>query len=244
MKKPFINVDSKDFMRDMKSIAGDAYPVAVARSFKKIASIAAEDVRDETRLNFKLHSDYIPKGIRSTPSTKTQVKAAARSVEKYHDIEAAVYVRPGSGKRSLAFMTDHEDGANRRSAKGKDVAVPAKDLGNYSSKTSRGARRKNWKPAQLLAYYNRVGGNTKGNKLRRKGRGSIKKAYLKKSKTGVIQIVRRKNKKSRSLEFLYSFLESVKIAPRWDFEQTVDKSVKNNYVRVSSRYLNAMRPKK
>ena len=244
MENSGIIVDSKDFMRDAKYIGGTAYPKAVALTFKHIARKAKEDVQDETRRNFHLHSDYIPKGIRSTPEKKSQVLAAAKSVERYHDITAAVYLRPGSGKRSLDFMVDHETGGTKTARGGGNIAIPAKDLANYSSKTSRGAIRKNWKPAQLLAYYNREGGNTKGNKLRKKGRGSIKKAYLKKSKSGDIQIVRRKNKKSRSLEFLYTFKKSADIKATWDFEKTVRKSVENNYVRYANKFLNAMRVKK
>lgn len=243
MAKSFIEVDSKDFMRDAKSISSYGYPVAVARAFKKLAGVAAEDVKSVTALNFKLHSDYITKGIRSTPNNKTQLKAAARSVEKYHDIEAAVYLRPGSGKHSMAFMVDHEDGDNRTGI-GK-LAIPAHDLKNYSYKTNRGAVRKAWRPSTLLKYYNMVGPNKKGNKLsHKKTRGGKGKAFILTTKSGVRAIVRRKNKKVKSLEFLYLLKSSADIKKQWDFETTVDKSVHTNYRRIAARYLNAMRPRK
>lgn len=240
-QKPNISMDIRGFIKSSNKLLDEDYPRAVAVAFKRIAREARNEVRQETRRDFKLHTDYIPNSILSTPHTPGQLKAGARSVVRFHDIESAVFLRPANtARRSLDFMVPHETG-QAKTAHGGLVAVPAGDLDNYQTKTSRGATRKKWKPAQLLADYNKLGGNVKGNKLRKGKRSGKGIAFIKKSKNGVALIVRRKNLKSNSLEVLYSLKKKARIKPVWGFEPTVDTTVRRTYKAIANRSLSKMR---
>ena len=110
-----VTVDIADFIKSMRKLEGDQYPRAVAMAFRAIAEGGKKDVQNRTRSEYNLHSEYIPDGIKSTPYTNSQMKAGARSIEKYHDIEAAVYLRgANSPGRSLDFMVNHDTGDNKR----------------------------------------------------------------------------------------------------------------------------------
>ena len=201
----------------------------MAKGMRLTTARAREAIRTRTRTYFNLHSEYIPKSIRSTPHTQTQIKATARGFKSYGDIQGAVYLRPGSGARSLSFLVPHETG-DYKTADGM-VAVPAMDLDNYQHKTSRGKTAKRWKPATLLKQFNqqqgKVGGNIRGTTQVRSGQ---KIAFLKKSpKSGLVQVVRRRTRKSKDLQYLYTLISAPKMPGNWGFERTVRRNVIQNY---------------
>ena len=57
-------------------------------------------------------------------------------------------------------------------------------------------------------------------------------------KSGVIQLVRRKTKDPKSLQYLYTFKKDVKIKPSWRFAETVSINVSRNYEQNFSHHIN------
>ena len=238
--KPDIDLDIEPFKRSLNVFKNYRYPLAVARMFKIVAARARDDVRIQTKRQFNLHSEYIPNSVLSTPFTPAQMRASARSVEKYHDINASVFLRPASRPdKSLEFMVPHEKGGRKTSQDGPGViAVPASGIENYSFRTPRGKTAKRWSPAKLLEEYQRKGPNRKGHKIfsRKKGR-SKPDPFLLKGKSGTLMLARRTSKARRPLEFLYSFKKSTSIRPTFHMEDTVHGSVQRNYKPIASRVL-------
>lgn len=237
-----VTVELAEFMKSIKKFNGDQYPMAIAKAFRRIANGGKEDVQNRTRSEYNLHSDFIPQGIKSTPYTNSQMKAGARSIEKYHDIEAAVYVRgANSPEKSLDFMVNHDTGEDKR-AQGGMLAIPAGDLKNYAYKTSRGKVKKMYKPATLLKEYNRVGPNKKGRQLQKKGKRGKGAAFIMTTKSGTKAIVRKLNPKQKSLQFLYFFKKDADIKATWQFEPTVLNTVSRTYQRDIAHYFNKIKP--
>lgn len=235
-----IELDLTQFERESNDFLKEQYPHAVAIGMRDTALGARDSVRERTKGIFKLHSDYIPNAILSTPYTSGQMKSAEKSFRSYGDIRGAVFLRRGTGKRSMQFMVPHEIGG-KKSADG-SVAIPAGDIENYSYRTGRGAVSKRWKPSTLLQEFNaqsgNIGGNISGNIITGKNK---KIAFIKRSpKSGALQIVRRKTKDPKSLQYLYTFKRDVNIKATWDFKETVEISVTRNYRKHFESSINAI----
>lgn len=236
-----IAVDIAPYLKDSDYFRRQQYPMAIAKAFKNITERARDNVRAHTRAIFNLHSDYIPDGIKNTPNTPGQLRSAERAIERFGDIQGTVFLRgSGSPKRSLDFMVDHLEGADRKSSTGGVLAIPAQDLSNYSYKTGRGITKKQWKPETVLKYYNQVGPNKSGStiKTKRRGRG---KAFIMRTKPGNTVIVRRVSSTRKPLEFLYAFKKSVKIDKVWKFDSIVYVTVSRHYDTMIAREINKIR---
>lgn len=243
-----ITVDISDFRRDLQKYFKTDYPESVARGFQALTQYARDAGRQRTAERYKLHSDFIPKGILNTPNTDSQVKAAAKSMERHHDLQAAVFLRPASDPgKGLGFMVPHETGAPK-TPHGAMIAVPSYGISAYSFKTSGGAVKAKYKPAELLKVHNQKGdsklpagviagmaaeGNKPGKGGRRKG-----EAFIVTGKGGVPMVVRRKSGNRKPLEILYVFKKEVKSDGDWGFETTVQATVMNKYKSVLSAYVN------
>ena len=234
-------VDYDFQFEDFKASAADfmkkGFPEAAALGMRDTAQGARDAVRERTRGIFDLHTDYIPRGILSTPEKQGQLNRTANGFAKYGDMEGAVFLRPGTGKRALDFMLPHEVGGNKESDG--SVAIPAQDIQNYKYRTSSGKTSARWKPARLLADFNANGGNVTGQRRGKNNSGNPTAPFVKKSRSsGTLQVVRRRTKKAKTLEVLYTFKRKAKIKPVWGFEQTVRTNVSRNYTRHFSKHLN------
>lgn len=237
--KTGITVNTNEWRKSANAFINSRYPDAVARGFKKIAESAQEEIQKETKGKFALHTDYILRGIRSTPRTPGQLKASARAVDKYGNMEAAVYLRPGSGRKDLSFMVDHETGASRK-PRGKRIAIPAGGLDNYNYQTKTGGVRKRWRPSTLLQKWNTQGPNRAGNDLPPGKRRGKPAPFIIETSSGTM-LARRKTRKDNSLEFLYSFNKSANIKQRWGFEATINADVARNYRPIMNRFINKIK---
>ena len=251
MEKLAISIDYTEFARAAKGIAHKEFPEKIVAGFSYLAAASAGEVRTATRAKFNLHSNYIPSGVKSIPLSSGQRSAAENAVRRFGDIRAAVYVRGAmSPKRSLDFMSLHETGGDKTPHGNFQVAVPTKSLARKSSKTTRGATRKRWKPKTLLARFNAKGSSlnssttsNRGLKLGPKPRRLPGSAFLIKGAGGAVMIARRKSlAKTRNLEFLYSLKPRTSIKKRWDFEPIVFNSVNMRY-KVLIKFLKKMRTK-
>lgn len=242
-----ITLELQSFQTALALYFDKSYPEATARGFGEVARRARNAIRERTRQVYDLHSDFIPRGIWSTPDREVQIRAAARSFAKYGDLEAAVFLRPANGKEknSLKFMIPHETG-EAKTPKGKALAIPAQGLEGYQSKTGSGATKKAYRPAQLLSGYNSgkstlpaavvadmINNPSSHNPNNRKGQ-----PFIIKSSKGVALLVRRKSGNRLPLDVLYSFKPRAQIRSDWEFETTVRTDVLQQYGRVMKRYVN------
>jgi hypothetical protein len=229
--KPAFSIDLRKFYPSSETFIKGKYPEGLAKGFRDLSERARNNVRDRTRNVFKLNSDYITNGIKSLPSTDSQVRAAERAIRNYGDVTAAVYLR-GSNKPSgsLDFMVDHEDG-NTRQAHKNTLAIPTDSLRKYKYRTARGRVKKSWKPTEVLKYYNSVGPNKSGATIKRR-RGGKGKAFIMRGSGGKMMIARRLSSKRRPLEFLYSFNKTARIKKVWGFETTVRTTVSRQYEKI------------
>jgi len=239
-----IRVDMRDFEKDLKHYLDDQHPHAVALGFRSLSIFARDAVRQRTGEKYKLKSDYIPKGILSTPYTDNQTDAAAKSYAKHHDLIAAVFLRPSSQPSGgLAFMVPHETGENKTPAKGQAIAVPSYGVEHYSFRTSRGGVKTAFKPKTLLEGYQKhhlpasqlaaMMADPKPTKKGRKG-----KPFTGQTKAGVGIIGRRKGNGRLPIEVLYVFKSYVRSDGDWGFEPTIRAEVQAKYVRTIGRYIN------
>jgi hypothetical protein len=227
-----IEIEISQFVKSWQNLKDKELPKAIVKGFAKTAAIARDKTKQQTRNVFKLHSEYIPRGILSIPDpNKTnQMQAAIKAYRsKYHDFQCAVLVR-GSTKpeKSLDFLILHEFGGIKEPHKqNKSIALPSKELKKYSYKTQKGRTRKRWKPAQLLEYYRNIGPAKKGYKKRQKKGRSKPKPFIFQSKKvpGTKVIARRLTSKREPYEILYALFDNTKIKRTYNFEKTVYKNV-------------------
>ena len=227
-----IRLEVDEFRESWETWRNAKWPEAVARGFGALARMARDKMRDRTRQVFDLHTDYIPQAIRSTPDNSSQISAAARAFGKYGDLQASVYLRGGSGNKSMEFMLPHETGEDKVPQAG-SLAIPSTDLEGYSFRTGRGATKRAWKPGKLLEIYNQ----TNHGKERRmeKRAGSVGAAFVMQTNKGPM-VARRKGK---DLQFLYSFKERADIKPVWDFEDTIVQYVNAHGRAIIERMIRA-----
>jgi hypothetical protein len=241
-------------MRSAQRIVGSEYPEKVVEGIAEVAENGRDQARTVTRQKFNLHSEYIPRGIKSIPSTPGQKKAAQRAIKRYSDMEAAVFLRPARDpKKSLDFMVPHEvSGEKVPHGKSDLLAVPTTNLkGRSGFTTPRGKVRNRWKPATLLKHFEDRGSSydtnqrtttNKGRKLGPKKKRLPGTAFLIGGKAGTMMIARRKTKRGdRNLEFLYSLVPRAKIKERWKFEPTIYNTVLATYDTTVIKWLNKMK---
>jgi hypothetical protein len=242
-----IEIDLTDLVKFEKKHLGTDWPKAVTSAFSEIAEGARDGIRALTREKFKLHTDYVPRGINHYPDTTTQKTRAAHALEKYGDMNAAVYLRGGNDpKKSLEFMADHEHGETRTPV-GKWIAVPGKDLKEKSYRTTRGTVRKIFQPSELLKRFNEAGstfdGKTTVTRQYAAGRkrGKIKapgNAFIIMGKKGSPMIVRRKHRgQGRNLEMLFVLKTRAEIKKAWGFVNGVYAVVRNVYGSVMVKHI-------
>ena len=253
MNKPLISVDLTEFTRGVKQHVERDWPKACVNAFSGIAEEARDAVRLLTRQKFKLHSDYITSGIRHIPNSPAQKDAAARALQRYGDMSAAVFLRGASDpKKSLEFMAHHEWSEDRE-PQDRFIAVPLKSVKLKSFKTSKGRVRARWQPARLLDHFNKTGsrydnGTTQSPKqlgYRGKSRRLPGKPFMISSKRGDPMIARRirnpGQKGERHLEFFYILKPKARIKKIWNFVDGVYTSVGRHFVGKISKHV-AMMP--
>lgn len=245
-----------DTIRDIKRLAGKEWPMMLATYIAEMAADADEGLTLHTRNKFDLHSEYIPKGIRSTPSNPEQIKKVANSLAKYYDGFGAVYLRGSSDpKKSLSFMADHDRGMKRdpqnvwRSAHGKFIATPASGLKSKSFRTQSGKVKQRYKPSTLLERFSQSGSRyERGTTLTDKypGRQSRNKARL----PGKVFLIRGRNsgypiavrrisrgsgENKGQLETLYTLHNSADIkGGYWQAEDTVIRIARRSHRRIAT----------
>lgn len=238
-----ITVDSSDFTKALKKYFAKDYPLMIAQGFRSVAIVARDAARQRTAEKYKLHSNYIPSGILSTPFKDGQVDAAARSYAAKHDLIAAVFLRPsGDARKGLGFMVPHETGEPKTSSKGGSLIVPTYGIEQYSFRTSRGAVKTQYTAAQLLEGYTKqrmpssVLAMIIAQGSKRKGKKGP--AFITKTDRGVGAIAQRTGGARIPIQFLYVFKDHVKSDGQWGFETTIRNAVTKAYEKEIAKYVN------
>jgi hypothetical protein len=239
-------------MRDFNLIKRKLYPEGVVLGFSDTAKRGRDAVRTRTRKIFKLHSDYIPRGVMHLPdrSKPNSIKASIKGlVGKYRDFEASVFLRGSHNPQGdLGFMLFHETGKDKSSQDGPGkIAIPRSGVVNANSKTSKGRRRKRFKPEKMLEYYNTKGPTKKGTKRVKGKRRLAPKPFLFTS-GGRTYIVKRNilatpDTKNKFI-FLYRFVTNAKIAKVWGFVDTVHREVRRHLVSDVTKQLNKIKKRR
>jgi len=246
--KPLVDIDISGFVKSAKKHIGQDWPRAIVGAFAEMANDGAMAARALTRGKFKLHSDYITRGIKSIPKSQGQLKASERALKRHGDFTAAVYLRgAASPKRSLSFMADHETGMDRV-AQDTWIAMPTTTLKRKSFKTARGKVRKRWKPGTLLKRFNEVGSTFNGSTTTNKGKhldSSRKRSpgssFIIAGRGGTPMIARRASGKgNKRLEFLYALNKKANIRKGWDFVNTVTTIVEYIHERTIKKAVGKM----
>lgn len=239
-----------DTIRDLEKLYSKEWPRAMAHYIADMAANADDATTLQTRRIFDLKSEFVPRGIRSTPSTPSQINKVANSLAKYYDGFGAVYLRGASDpKRSLSFMVDHEVGRVRNPLN-KYIVTPGEDMATKAYKSRSGRVVKRWKPKTLLEKLRSSGSIYDG-------RTTITRKFPNRQKTGKARlpgnvfiikgkghglpvIVRRVSRGGGEdgkgkLESLYVMQPDVEIkGGQWKFEQTVIHVAKRTHRRIAT----------
>lgn len=229
-----IVVLEKEARSALSNLEFEQFPFALAKTLSEIAKGSMEQVRRITKKQFKLHTEFIPLGVRYLSAKKSEIKNKGIGQTEVFTME-----------RISGFMPVHEEGGERipgtagsKNApggkdRGKSFALPGSkgpggDIQSYDFKTSSGKIRKKWHPRTLLQDYH---GRSQGGRTKGVGRGGRKgKPFVIRGKSSnVPMLVRRSSKKRYPLEVLYIFAKRAKYPPVWEFEPTVKKYVDERF---------------
>ena len=252
--KTRVRVDG--LIKDLKRLYGKEWPRMLANYIADMASAADDGVTLQTRRVFDLNSEYIPRGIRSTPSTQAQINKVANSLAKYYDGFGAVYLRGSPNpKRSLSFMVDHEVGRTRKPQK-KYIATPGEDMTGKAFKSQTGKVVKRWKPKTILHKLKTSGSTYDGRTTitrkfpNRQKRGNARmpgSVFLIRGKGhGLPVVVRRITRGGGDdgkgkLESLYVMHDEAEIkGGQWRFEDTVIRIARRTQRRIAMFNSNRM----
>lgn len=211
----------------MRALAGEQFPFAMALALTKTASGAKKEVFEQTKRDFEVRaSNFLQKGIRIKPAQKRDVQSRGYGT-------AEVYTSP----RLSTFLPDHI-GGETRTPRGRKRAVPGPDLKNYRTKTGRVKR--NVQPSTLLKDYQPwKGGRSIGRSRRRLG-----KPFIMPTKRDSLLIIARRRRDK--IEKLWYLVDEVKIQQGgWEFYPAVMKYVNRNFERHAKDALDdALNPNK
>lgn len=214
--------DFKETKRDLTEIERQTFPTAYAKSLTFIAQDAAEAVRERTRSEYKLHTEFIPKGIGVKPARDSDMKATGNA-------SSVVFTKPKISK----WMPIHETGGTVTPIGGrKQFSLPGKDmLAEIDFRTRSGKVKKRYSPKRLLEGYNASKGQSGGNSkaLRRQP------FVIRGTNSGVPMIVRRRGKKRYPLQVMYVFRARTRYRQTWRFEPTVRHMVEQRFQSVFER---------
>jgi hypothetical protein len=247
-----IELDIREFVASARKHIHRDWPYAVAHGFSEIVVGGANRGRALTASKFKLHSSYIPQGIKAIPRSHAQLAAAQNALARHGDIYAAVYVRGATKpENSLSFMSDHEYGETRLAHQGNDsIAMPQRGVKSKSYRTGRGRVRKRWTPKALLKEFQEASATFKHGTTTNKGRslGPQRRQlpglpFLIKvnNSTMIVRAIKRNRGKGRNgLEFLYVLKSKAKIKKDWSLTSTTEDYYQHNYVDALAKYVRKM----
>lgn len=209
-----LDIDIAKAMEGMTYLEKQHVPMAYIWALTRTAQDCAEAVRVVTRNVFKLHSEFIPRGIRIQ-------SANIRDLRNFGLAESAVYTAPIIS----GWMPLHETGGDKI-PRGQNIAIPSDSLNTDFNKTSMGKFKAKLLPRALL--------DGSFQRKTRKGMKVVKtageRAFITTSRrTGNKMIVRRRGKKNYPLEVLYVFKHRAHIEAEWNFERTVRVTANLNF---------------
>lgn len=210
-----IEVDTSACLKGISILHRDQFPFAMAKTLSNLATSGQIAMRQKTRKDFKLHTEFIPNQIGITPARKVDV-AAGRG---FAEVKTSV---------RIPWMTDHETGDDRL-PKRTALAVPsilAQRIPDF--KTGTGKVRGKYQPKALLKKWNDKSKAPKGEPSAYIADGTLFARLKNKWMTGGKKTVP-----------VFNFAHKAKIKPVWHFGVTVAAVVAANVSRVFKRNFEA-----
>lgn len=220
-----VSVDYKATAKQLDDIGREQLPFAFAAALTKTAVAAQKQVQNRTKKAFQIHSDFIPKGIKIKPAFKAEIK-------RFGFTTAAVLTAPIISQ----WMPLHETGDDKRSVRGRKLAVPEAGLLNQNPKTGRGAIKASQKPGALLRRMDKAQAKPK-----KRGKGKLPSLpfMMHGKRSGNTLIVQRWGPGRGDIRTLYQFQPRAQISPRWAFEETVRRVAMRAFPAYLDRELKA-----
>jgi len=209
-----IDLDSNldDIIGLLNDIEVKHIPYALSFALNQTAEIARKEVIRQMPDRFLLRNGRTVLGIRRMPATKNRLVAHVGSKDW--------------------FLRDQETGGIRRPGKLPAIFVPTNAVrrGGTLAGMRAGA-----KPATIMRQIERAKLKTPRRKKRGKGKLKSIKPFLVTMKNGKQAIFRRRFQAKRlPIVMLYRLEKSIRIDPRWKFEETAvrisDKHLRKNFV--------------
>jgi len=221
MSKSAATINMNPLLSTLSKLERQHLPYAKSVALNETAFQAKDKLVGVLPQKFDLRSPRTAKGFRVGKANKKQ---AVQESTVYH---------------LDAWMSIHEFGGTKTAAKGGSMGVPSETV-QTKGRTASGKIRPGWWPRNLAKNGGfsdpRVAGSQGGRG--HKGKGATK-AFLMVSKDGSKTIVRR-NKRGGNrydLDQLYVVRRAVKVAPRWDYFDTVAGVAKKELARNFERAL-------
>lgn len=220
--------------RGLTDLRREQYPYALAKTLTDVAKGSASLVRKETASKFKLHGDFIPKGIAILSAKKSDVRQGVG--------HSVVFTKPIIS----GFMPTHESGGTRMPSaraeggdRGRAMAIPTSTIQKKSYRLKTGQVKKSYKPSVLMHGYaakNRKVSFTGGLTSAAGSESRKRSAFIIKGKgSGIPMIVRRKTRRQYPLELLYILSRRAKYNAVWGFESSVKEYVTRAFQVMFSR---------
>jgi hypothetical protein len=216
---------AKKTLEQLDKFALQQWPFALALALTRTAQMGQDAVQQKTRMQFGLHTQFVPRGVRTQAASKSDIRTFGLAEANVH-----------TAQRIADFMPVHELGGTRTPVaggsgtdKGKSIALPAYDLEDKKFRTATGKIAKRWKPSTLLKDYTKRTSGTKVVAVSRGGRKG-KPFIIRGRASGVPMIVRRRGKSQYPLELLYIFSRRATYKPVWDFAEEVERTVDAHFV--------------
>jgi len=218
-----VDINVRDTMRALDGVEKQQFPFAYASALTRTAIRCSMAVKKQTRKQFKLHSEFIPRGVLIQPAKKNEIKQFGSS-------EAAVY----TSRKITPFMARHETGGVR-TPQGSVLAIPGIGLQSMPEgkwRTKRGRVKMKYQPKRLLSGTNRKGARSKKSLSKKAfvipGRGSRVPLLMQRVSSGAGH----KGRRDPGLKLLYVFDNEATIKSTWGFEETVRRVVPKVWPRI------------
>lgn len=232
------NVDATELVRKLGWMSERQIPFVIAKALTVSAEEARLEVGIETRRNFHLHSEFIPRNVRKEPALKSDVKTKGYG-------EAAVLTgRALDGWMGLqeygGLKLPHSSGQHPND-KGTALTQRGKELSDLNYLTNSGKIRARWEPGNVLGFQ-----KTKTATRAANGKGGGRTAiFMTRSTTsGQKMIVYRAGRARLPLKVLYVFTKEASISPAWHFDEAVQRRINKcfhkNFVLEYRRALGAV----
>jgi len=203
------NVD--DVIGALNDLEARHVPFAMSLTLNKLASEGQSEVRRRLADRFEIRQNWTARGIRTERATPRKLESRVFTLDWY--------------------MQQQQEGGTRRARHARHLAIPT--LAVRKGETIGGRIKPRMRPAALKKKQDAGGEirHTKTGKVRKRRSNRAPASFIAKLKGGKKGIFIRKFRARRlPVVLLYTLQDSVRLAPRWRFDQDI-KRVSDKHMR-------------